>query len=114
MLNHRMGGCEHDFTVHPVLIHRERWNRVDLVANGNRGEIRAGGLEWAHRFIAKPAGELNRSMYLSPRPINSARFKPMALTRMRTWPGPASGTSISLNFKTSGPPACENSMTRDI
>src|ERR1700693_1081400 len=60
MLNHRMNGCEHDLTVHPVLIHRERWNRVDLIANGNRGDILAARILRAYRFITKPRGELNR------------------------------------------------------
>jgi hypothetical protein len=60
MLNHRMNGCEHDLTVHPVLIHRERWNRVNLIANGNRGDILADRIHRAHRFITKPRGELNR------------------------------------------------------
>src|SRR6266704_149286 len=53
-------------------------------------------------------------MYLFSRHIDSARFSPMAFTRMRTCPGPASGTSTFLNLNTSGPPASENSTTRDI
>src|SRR5260221_3366945 len=53
-------------------------------------------------------------MYLFSRHIDSARFNPMAFTRMRTCPGPASGTSTFLKLNTSGPPAFENSTTRDI
>src|SRR5690348_2241331 len=60
MLNHRMNGCEHDLAIHSVLIHREGWNRVDLVANGNRAYILADRIHGAHRFIAKPSWELNR------------------------------------------------------
>src|ERR1700685_2033168 len=53
-------------------------------------------------------------MYLFSRHIDSARFNPIAFTRMRTCPSPASGTSTFLNLNTSGPPAFENSTTRDI
>src|SRR2546427_10644779 len=60
MLNYRMNGCEPDLTVHPVLIHRERRNRVALLATGNRGDILADRIDGAHRFITKSSGELDR------------------------------------------------------
>src|SRR5712675_2423132 len=60
MPDHSMNRCEHDLTVHPVLVHRERRNRVDLIANGNRGDILADRIDGAHRFIAKPSWEFNR------------------------------------------------------
>src|SRR5882724_9444976 len=60
MPNHRMNGREYDLTVHTILIHREGRNRVDFVANGNRGDILANRIDGAHRFIAKPSGELDR------------------------------------------------------
>src|ERR1700722_20817436 len=100
MLNQRMNGCERDLTVHPVLIHRERQNRVDLIADSNRSDILADRIDGAHRFIAKPSGELNRLDVLIFANIDLARFSPRAFTRMRTWPGPASGTSTFLNFNT--------------
>jgi hypothetical protein len=54
-----MNGCKHDLTVHPILIHRERRNRVDLIANGNRGDILADRIHGTHRFIAKSSRELD-------------------------------------------------------
>jgi hypothetical protein len=55
-----MNGCKYDFTLHSVLIHRERRNRIDLIANGDRGDILADRIDGAHSFIAKTSGELNR------------------------------------------------------
>src|SRR5476649_271911 len=46
--------------------------------------------------------------------MDSARFNPRAFTRIRSSPGPGSGTSTSLNSRTSGPPVDANSMTRAI
>jgi hypothetical protein len=114
MLNHRMNGREHDLTVHPVLIHRERWNSVDLIANGNRGDILADRIHRAHRFITKPRGEFNRLDVLIFAPHRLGTIQSNGFHRMRTWPAPAFGTSTFLNLNTSGPPASENSTTRDI
>src|ERR1700722_9528078 len=62
----------------------------------------------------RPAGNIGDSTYLSLRHIDSARLMPIALTLMRTSFGPGEGTSISMNSRTSGPPARANLIVRDM
>src|SRR5271166_123945 len=62
----------------------------------------------------RPAGYFGDSMYWLQRHIDSARFKPIALTLMRTSCGPGAFTFVSMNSRTSGPPAFENLMVRDM
>src|SRR5260221_2269778 len=62
----------------------------------------------------RPAGNIGDSTYLSLRHIDSARLMPIALTLMRTSCGPGAGTCVSMNSRTSGPPACANLIVRDI
>src|ERR1700693_6306712 len=62
----------------------------------------------------RPAGNIGDSTYLSVRHIGSARLMPIALTLIRTSFGPGAGTSISMNSRTSGPPAFANLMVRDM
>src|SRR3984893_1724527 len=64
----------------------------------------------------RPAGNIGDSTYLSLRHIDSARLMPMpiALTLIRTSFGPGAGTAISMNSRTSGPPAFANLMVRDM
>src|ERR1700688_1428186 len=62
----------------------------------------------------RPAGNIGDSTYLSLRHIDSARLMPIAFTLMRISCGPGAGTSISMNSRTSGPPACANLMVRDM
>src|ERR1700719_300794 len=62
----------------------------------------------------RPAGNIGDSTYLSLRHIESARLMPIAFTSMRTSCGPGAGTSISMNSRTSGPPAFANLMVRDM
>src|SRR6267154_237846 len=62
----------------------------------------------------RPAGNIGDSTYLSLRHIESARLMPIAFTSMRTSCGPGAGTSVSMNSRTSGPPACANLMVRDM
>src|SRR5271166_2775122 len=61
----------------------------------------------------RPAGYFGDSMYWSQRHIDSARFKPIALTLIRTSCGPGAFTFVSMNSRTSGPPAFGNLMVRD-
>src|SRR6266850_6695869 len=67
----------------------------------------------AHSY-PKPAGNIGDSTYLSLRHIDSARLMPIAFTLIRTSCGPGAGTSISMNSRTSGPPACANLIVRDM
>src|SRR3984957_13602558 len=62
----------------------------------------------------RPAGNIGDSTYLSLRHIESARLMPIALTLIRTSCGPGAGTSISMNSRTSGPPAFANFIVRDM
>src|SRR6202163_3313419 len=62
----------------------------------------------------RPAGNFTGSVYLSLRHIESARLMPIALTMIRTSCGPGAGTSISMNSRTSGPPAFANLIVRDM
>src|SRR6202051_552466 len=62
----------------------------------------------------RPAGNIGDSTYLSLRHIDSARLMPIAFTSIRTSCGPGAGTSISMNSRTSGPPAFANLMVRDM
>src|ERR1700692_624069 len=62
----------------------------------------------------RPAGNIGDSTYLSLRHIESARLMPIAFTSTRTSCGPGAGTSISMNSRTSGPPAFVNLMVRDM
>src|ERR1700730_6441251 len=62
----------------------------------------------------RPAGNIGDSTYLSLRHIDSARLMPIALTLMRTSFGPGAGTSISMNSRTSGPPAFANLTVRGM
>src|ERR1700726_4937848 len=67
----------------------------------------------AHSY-PRPAGNIGDSTYLSLRHIESARLMPIAFTLMRTSCGPGAGTSISMNPRTSGPPAFANLIVRDM
>src|ERR1700730_13162606 len=67
----------------------------------------------AHSY-PRPAGNIGDSTYLSLRHIESARLMPIAFTLIRTSCGPGAGTSISMNSRTSGPPACANLIVRDM
>src|SRR6266850_1864417 len=67
----------------------------------------------AHSY-PRPAGNTGDSTYLSLRHIDSARLMPIAFTLIRTSCGPGAGTSISMNSRTSGPPACANLIVRDM
>src|ERR1700676_5482895 len=62
----------------------------------------------------RPAGNIGDSTYLSLRHIESARLMPIAFTLIRTSCGPGAGTSVSMNSRTSGPPACANLIVRDM
>src|ERR1700732_769024 len=62
----------------------------------------------------RPAGNFGDSTYLSLRHIESARLMPIAFTLIRTSCGPGAGTCVSMNARTSGPPACVNLIVRDI
>src|SRR5258707_15013671 len=62
----------------------------------------------------RPAGNITGSTYLSLSHIDSARLMPIALTLMRTSCGPGAGTCVSMNSRTSGPPAFANLMMRDM
>src|ERR1700688_847167 len=62
----------------------------------------------------RPAGNIGDSTYLSLRHIDSARLMPIALTWIRTSCGPGAGTCISMNSRTSGPPAFANLMMRGM
>src|SRR6266436_4413087 len=62
----------------------------------------------------RPAGNIGDSTYLSLRHIDSARLMPIALTLIRTSFGPGAGTSISMNSRTSGPPAWANLIVWDM
>src|ERR1700736_4597883 len=62
----------------------------------------------------RPAGNIGDSTYLSLRHIESARLMPIAFTLIRTSCGPGTGTSVSINCRTSGPPACANLIVRDM
>src|SRR6266446_8096824 len=76
MPDHSMNRCEHDLAVHPVLIHRERRDRVDLIASGNRGDILADRIDGAHRFVAKPSWELDRLDVLIVEPHRLGSIQP--------------------------------------
>src|ERR1700677_4156603 len=62
----------------------------------------------------RPAGNIGDSTYLSLRHIDSARLMPIAFTLIRISCGPGAGTSVSMNSRTSGPPACANLIVRDM
>src|SRR5580704_17598120 len=62
----------------------------------------------------RPAGKIGDSTYLSFRHIESARLMPIAFALMRISCGPGKGTSVSMNSRTSGPPACANLIVRDM
>src|SRR6516225_3136113 len=50
-------------------------------------------------------GSLGASGYSPCAAITSAKFSPAARTRIRTWPGPGSGSAVSRTSRPSGPPA---------
>src|ERR1700730_17793540 len=62
----------------------------------------------------RPAGNIGDSTYLSSRHTDSARLMPIAFTLIRISCGPGAGTSISMNSRTSGPPAFANLIVRDM
>src|SRR5882762_4857728 len=114
MLHDGMVRRENDLSVGKVFIQREGWNVLTVSPTAKSVTSLPTASTIPAASYPRPAGNIGDSTYLSLRHIESARLMPIALTLIRTSVGPGAGTSISMNSRTSGPPACANLIVRDM